>query len=90
MSTEVTTPQNPVKALFHREEVQNKFKELMGARSSAFLTSVMQIVFSNDLLAKADPMSIYQASVLSATRNLPWNNSLDFAVKYCTLFHLCK
>lgn len=72
-------PKNPVKALFERAEVQTKFKELLGKRSSSFVTSVLQIVASNNLLAKADAMSIYQAAAVAATLDLPLNNNLGFA-----------
>lgn len=72
-------PKNPVKALFERAEVQTKFKELLGKRASSFVTSVLQIVASNNLLAKADAMSIYQAAAVAATLDLPLNNNLGFA-----------
>lgn len=74
-----TQPKNPVKALFDRPEVQSKFKELLGKRSSSFCTSVLQIVASNKLLATADPNSIYQSAAVAATLDLPLNNNLGFA-----------
>lgn len=67
------------KRLFERDDVKKKFHELMGKRSSAFITSVLQIVASNALLAKADPSSIYHAAATAATLDLPLNNSLGFA-----------
>jgi recombination protein RecT len=72
-------PKNPVKALFERPDVQSKFKELLGKRSSSFCTSVLQIVASNAMLTKADPTSIYQAAAVAATLDLPLNNNLGFA-----------
>lgn len=86
MSTTTAIQQNgqaaPVKTakdLFAREDVKGKFQELMGKRATSFITSVLQIVSSNALLAKADPNSIYQAAALAATLDLPLNNSLGFA-----------
>jgi recombination protein RecT len=73
------TPRNPVKSLFERPEVQAKFKELMGKNASSFITSVLQIVASNDNLAKADPASIYHSAAVAATLSLPLNNNLGFA-----------
>lgn len=67
------------KLFFQDEKVKSKFTELLGKRSSAFLTSVLQIVASNDLLQKADPASIYHAAMVAATLDLPINNSLGFA-----------
>lgn len=43
------------------------------------MTSVLQIVASNNLLTKADPASIYQAAAVAATLDLPLNNNLGFA-----------
>jgi recombination protein RecT len=67
------------KSLFERDEVKHKFQELLGKRSTSFITSVLQIVASNDLLVKADPNSIYHAAALAATLDLPLNNALGFA-----------
>jgi recombination protein RecT len=72
-------PKNPVKALFERPEVQAKFKELLGKRSSAFCTSVLQIVSSNKMLVNADASSVYQAAAVAATLDLPLNDNLGFA-----------
>jgi recombination protein RecT len=67
------------KTLFARDDVKAKFQELLGKRSTSFITSVLQIVASNDLLAKADPSSIYQSAAVAATLELPLNNQLGFA-----------
>lgn len=68
-----------VKSLFSNDQVRAKFQELLGKRSSAFLTSVLQAVSSNDLLQKVDPMSIYHAATIAATLDLPVNQNLGFA-----------
>jgi recombination protein RecT len=67
------------KQFFERDEVKKKFQELMGKRSTAFMTSVLQIVSQNQLLAQAEPTSIYQAAAVAATLNLPINNNLGYA-----------
>lgn len=74
MSTQLTT-----KSLFDRDDVKQKFKELLGKRASSFITSVLQIAAQNQLLAKADPVSIYQAAAVAATLDLPLNQNLGFA-----------
>lgn len=68
-----------VKNLFGKDEVRNKFKELLGKRSAPFITSVLQIVASNELLAKAEPHSVYHSAAVAATLDLPLNNNLGFA-----------
>lgn len=75
MSNEVTT----TKSLFERDDVKNKFRELLGKRATSFITSVLQIAAQNSLLAKADPVSIYQAAAVAATLDLPLNQNLGFA-----------
>jgi recombination protein RecT len=67
------------KSLFDMDKTKQKFTELLGKKAQGFITSVLQIVSSNDLLSKADPISIYQSAVLAATLDLPLNNSLGFA-----------
>lgn len=74
MSTQLTT-----KDFFNKEAVKNKFQELLGDRASSFMTSVLQVVSSNDLLKDAEPTSVYQAAMIAATLNLPINNNLGFA-----------
>jgi recombination protein RecT len=68
-----------IKLFFDREDVKTKFKEMLGQKSTSFITSVLQIIASNSLLQKADPMSVYQAAAVAATLDLPLNNNLGFA-----------
>ncbi len=75
----VKEEKNPIKALFGREEVKQKFQELLGKRATSFVTSVLQIAAQNQLLANADPVSIYQAAAVAATLDLPLNQNLGFA-----------
>lgn len=74
MSNQLTT-----KEFFNRQDVKQKFAELLGKRATSFITSVLQIAAQNSLLAKADPASIYQASAVAATLDLPLNQNLGFA-----------
>lgn len=78
-TNQVTETRMTAKALFNKEEVKQKFSELLGKRSTSFITSVLQIVASNDLLAKAEPNSVYHSAAVAATLDLPLNNSLGFA-----------
>lgn len=67
------------KEYFAKEGVKKKFEELLGKKSVGFITSVMQVVNGNNLLQKASPESIYNASAMAATLDLPINNNLGFA-----------
>jgi len=82
MSTEIQTTQNGIvapKQFFSQETVKQKFQEILGKRSTAFITSVLQIVASNKLLANATTESIYHSAMVAATLDLPLNNNLGFA-----------
>lgn len=79
MSTTPVVQKLTAKALFGQENVKAKFQELLGKNAPAFITSVLQVVSSNDLLAKAEPNSIFHAAAVAATLNLPINNNLGFA-----------
>lgn len=68
-----------VKSVFDREDVRAKFKEILGKRSAQFITSVLQIASQNQLLANAEPLSVYQAAIVAATLDLPLNQNLGFA-----------
>lgn len=73
------TPAVTTKDFFNSPTVKNKLAELLGKNSASFITSVLQVVNGNDMLKKADPMTIFTASCMAATLNLPINNNLGFA-----------
>lgn len=69
----------PVKAYFENPSVKAKFQEMLGKRSTQFITSVLQIVNGNQMLKSATPESVFNAAATAATLNLPINNNLGFA-----------
>lgn len=73
------TTQLAMKDFFQREDVVQKFQELLGKRASSYLTSVLSVVSQSELLAKADPKTVYMAALTSATLDLPINQNLGFA-----------
>ena len=79
MSNNSPLDKYPVKSFFTQDAVKKKFDELLGKRSSSFMTSVLQIVASNNMLQNADPASIFNAACVAATLDLPLNNNLGFA-----------
>lgn len=74
-----TPTSTSVIALLSRDDVKQRFQEILGKRTTSFITSVLQIVASNNLLAKAEPTSIYHSAMVAATLDLPLNNNLGFA-----------
>ena len=67
------------KSLFARDDVQKKFREMLGKKAAGFITSVLQVCNGNTMLVDADPMSVYNAAAMAATLDLPINNNLGFA-----------
>lgn len=67
------------KQFLNQDFAKQKMQELMGKNAASFATSVLQVVNSNDMLAKADSQTIFSAACMAATLNLPINNSLGFA-----------
>ena len=79
MTTKSTAVATTIKSFFDKPAVKAKLTELLNKNAASFTTSVLQIVNSNTMLAKADPMSIFNAACMAATLNLPINNNLGFA-----------
>jgi len=77
--TQLTQTGLTAKSLFSQESVKKKFTELLGQKAQGFITSVLQIVTSNELLKKADPHSVYHSAAVAATLDLPINQNLGFA-----------
>jgi len=68
-----------IKSFFSQNNVRLKFEELLGKKAQGFITSVLQVVNSNNLLSQAEPTSVYNAAAVAATLDLPINNNLGFA-----------
>ena len=80
MTKQVTTTKpKTIQEFFKQPKVVDKFNELLDGNSTNFITSVIQSVSGNDLLAKADINSIFQAAATAAVLNLPINNNLGLA-----------
>lgn len=68
------------KQFLTKPAVIERFSKMLGVRkANAFITSVMQVISNNDLLAKADTNSIFHAAATAASLDLPINNNLGFA-----------
>ena len=67
------------KALFEKETVQKSLKDMLGKRSSGFVTSVLAAMNNNDKLKTADPNTVYMAAMTAASLDLPINQNLGLA-----------
>jgi len=68
-----------IKDFMSKSSVQAKFNEILGQKSKGFVTSVLQVVNNNKLLANADPQSIMNSAMMGACLDLPINNNLGYA-----------
>ncbi|WP_373279885.1 recombinase RecT, partial [Lactococcus fujiensis] len=59
--------------------VQARFQEVLGKKSSGFVSSLLTVVNNNNLLKRATPDSIMTAAMKAATLDLPIEPSLGFA-----------
>lgn len=77
----MSTQQISTKGFFQKDVVKKKFEDIMGnkQKSTAFISSVLSVVASNQSLQKADPQSIYMSAMMAATLDLPVNQNLGFA-----------
>lgn len=68
-----------LKTALNAPSVRQKFEEMLGKRSSQFMTSITSVVSNNALLQKADVNSIIMGSAVAASMDLPLNANLGYA-----------
>lgn len=68
-----------LKNTLNAPSVKAKFEEMLGRRSSQFMTSITSVVQNNALLQKADVNSIIMGSAIAASMDLPLNPNLGYA-----------
>lgn len=79
MANEIAQQPKSLKTLLAADITKEKFKEVLGKKSPAFIASLLSVVNNNDLLAKAEPKSVLSAAMTAATLDLPINQNLGFA-----------
>ncbi len=68
-----------IKGYLENENMKKKFHDMLGKKSVGFMTSLLNIVSNNKLLAEAEPNSVMFAAATAATLDLPINENLGFA-----------
>lgn len=68
-----------IKMVLSNESIQNRIKEVLGARAPQFCSSIVSLVNASDALATAEPHSVVAACMTAALLNLPINKDLGFA-----------
>lgn len=75
----MSNQQLTINQYFSLPSVQSKFEKLLGQKSQGFISSILQTVNNNRLLANADPKTVLNAAATAASLDLPINQSLGRA-----------
>lgn len=67
------------KTLLQRDDVKNRFTEMLGKKAPGFLVSVMNCVNNSKALQNADPQTVLMAAATAATLDLPIDPNLGRA-----------
>lgn len=80
-TTNNTPAQQPstVKGFMALPATRKRVEELLGNRSSNFMTSVSTMIGADDKLAKCEPVSLFMACLTAAALDLPISKQLGFA-----------
>lgn len=68
-----------IQTILKSDNVSARFNQLLGKKAPGFISSILQVVHSNDLLSKADPSTVLNAAVTAAILDLPINQNLGYA-----------
>lgn len=68
-----------LQALIEKDSVKKRFDEVLGKRANQFASSLISIVNSSEMLAKADPQSVLTSAMKAAVLDLPIDPNLGFA-----------
>lgn len=75
----VSSPVSGVKALLNSPTMEKRFEEIMGKRAPQYMSSILNLVNSDQNLQKCDPMSVISACMVAATLDLPVDKNLGYA-----------
>lgn len=81
MSEQTTAlkPIDRIKSLAQTKGVKERFDQMLGKRSAAFVSSVISACSANPGLQKCEPMSIFSSAAVAASMDLPINPSLGLS-----------
>lgn len=68
-----------IKGLMGKDEVKNRFQEILGKKAQGFVSSVINTANNNQLLKNADPQTILSAAIVAASLDLPIDPNLGFS-----------
>src|SRR5690606_37976364 len=68
-----------IKALLSQESVRKRFEEMLGRRAAGFMSSVINLVNSDQNLQACDPRKVLGCAAIAASMDLPVDKNLGFA-----------
>lgn len=68
----------PIQTLVKEPKISEKFEEVLGNKSAQFVTSLINVVNSNQSLKNVDQMSVVASAMVAASLDLPINQNLGY------------
>lgn len=68
----------PVKELVRADSIKNKFNDVLGKRAPQFISSIVNIVNSNQDLKNVDQTSVISSALVAASLDLPINQNFGY------------
>jgi recombination protein RecT len=78
VSQQPTTVQT-LKGLLASPTLKKRFEEILDKRAPQFMTSIVNLYSSDQMLQKCEPMSVISAAMVAATLDLPVDKNLGYA-----------
>lgn len=79
MTTQNKVGQLDLKGLVDDKRTQDRFNQVLGKKAPKFLSSLLSIANNNELLKKAEPITIINSALQAAVLDLPLNQNFGFA-----------
>ena len=79
MTTQNKVGQLDLKGLVDDKRTQDRFSQILGKKAPKFLSSLLSIANNNELLKKAEPITIINSALQAAVLDLPLNQNFGFA-----------
>lgn len=68
-----------LQTMLSKVNVKEKFESMLGKKAAGFMSSIMSVVNSNEMLAECEPNSVLMSAGIAATLDLPINPNLGFS-----------
>lgn len=78
MNTQIT-PYNKLRDIVRSDDVQDRFREVLGDRAPVYLASLLSLAYDNDKIAACKPMSVLVSVMKAAILDLPIEPQLGMA-----------